>query len=537
MTPYADTLTAAPAPATVPALLTGRQYLRASQDKRGRGDSVESQSDANREGAAQHYPPITITGTYTDNNIGAWKRKGKSRDDFKGKSRDDFERLMSDLESDAFTDDVLVIFESARGSRRAGEWCTLIDLLEEKGKRVYVTTHGRLYDPSNNRDRRTLQEDAVDAEYAGGKISEGVQRGVNKAAKQGRPYGKCPYGYRPVYDSRNGKLINWEPDPTPAARGDKSWSGIIAELFNRLAKAHTLYAIAADFKARGILNKGEKRGGKSGSGKPKPFSPEQLREIAQRVVYAEYPDDKDKGKGTRNHRGTLYKGTWPALVSKGVFDEVQRRLNDPKRRTSDSGQPKHELGRILRCGYCRTDDGEATPLSVRSRNGGIFVCPRGCVEIKKDPVDMELIGTAEKPGMVLRYLASDAVYRDFSATPKDEAKAEAAEDRIKSLRAELGELEDWRPRKPSEIEYKSQAIDDMRAEIRGLEAQTQALRMPAVLAELKPGPDIAKRWAAAPLSVRRTVLRLLLTPEVLGETRVMKGRGVPVGERIVVRYQ
>ena len=80
------------------------------------------------------------------------------------KTRGDFARLLADLDHDRFRADLLVLWESSRGSRRVGEWATLVDLLEDRGVHVYVTTHARFYDPANARDRRSLMEDAVDAE-------------------------------------------------------------------------------------------------------------------------------------------------------------------------------------------------------------------------------------------------------------------------------------------------------------------------------------------------------------------------------------
>jgi len=38
------------------------------------------------------------------------------------------------------------------------------------------TTHGRTYDPANPRDRRMLQEDAVDSEYETAKLSMRAKR-------------------------------------------------------------------------------------------------------------------------------------------------------------------------------------------------------------------------------------------------------------------------------------------------------------------------------------------------------------------------
>ncbi|MDQ0664685.1 DNA invertase Pin-like site-specific DNA recombinase [Arthrobacter ulcerisalmonis] len=97
---------------------------------------------------------------------------------------------MADLEEDAFGAGALGLWESSRGSRRTGEWVDLIELCEERGIRIWVTTHGRLYDPANARDRRTLLEDAVDSEYESAKTSKRLQRDMRSDAEKGRPHGR-----------------------------------------------------------------------------------------------------------------------------------------------------------------------------------------------------------------------------------------------------------------------------------------------------------------------------------------------------------
>ena len=48
--------------------------------------------------------------------------------------------------------------------------------------KVWVTTHNRLCNPSNARDRKSLHEDAVDAEYERDKSSERICRDIRDAS-------------------------------------------------------------------------------------------------------------------------------------------------------------------------------------------------------------------------------------------------------------------------------------------------------------------------------------------------------------------
>ncbi|ONK25217.1 hypothetical protein BLX87_00960 [Bacillus sp. VT-16-64] len=129
-------------------------------------------------------------------------------------------------------------------SRRVGEWVDLIDLCKEREVRIWVTTHGRLYDPANARDRRTLLEDAVDAEYESDKTSERIRRNVRAAAEAGRPHGKNVYGYQRVYDGKTRELLRVDEHLEQAA--------IVREAARRVLAGESFYAIAKDFNLRGI---------------------------------------------------------------------------------------------------------------------------------------------------------------------------------------------------------------------------------------------------------------------------------------------
>jgi site-specific DNA recombinase len=136
----------------------------------------------------------------------------------------------------------LWLWESSRGSRKVGEWVTLIELCEQQQVKIHVTTHNRTYDPSNGRDRRSLLEDAVDSEYESGKISARLKRAAAANAAAGKPHGRAPYGYRRRYDERTKKLIAQEEDPIEAP--------VIRELFERVKSGHSLRSIALDWEAR-----------------------------------------------------------------------------------------------------------------------------------------------------------------------------------------------------------------------------------------------------------------------------------------------
>ncbi|MFP3987090.1 recombinase family protein [Streptomyces sp. E11-3] len=100
--------------------IVAREYRRLS-DAKG-GTSLERQGADNRSTAAEY--GWTLGQPYSDNGLSASR--------YARKTRDDFERLVADLLNGDFGADVLMLWESSRGSRQVGEWVSFIELCEEK---------------------------------------------------------------------------------------------------------------------------------------------------------------------------------------------------------------------------------------------------------------------------------------------------------------------------------------------------------------------------------------------------------------------
>ena len=114
------------------------------------------------------------------------------------KTRKDWPLLLADI--NAGRAGVLWLWESSRGDRKLSTWARLLEDCREHGVRIYVETHGRLYDMANARDWRTLAEDGTDSEYESAKTSQRTTRSAVKRAKAGRPVGHAPYGYTRWYE-------------------------------------------------------------------------------------------------------------------------------------------------------------------------------------------------------------------------------------------------------------------------------------------------------------------------------------------------
>lgn len=476
------------------------EYLRVSRDASGRAKSndqqhVENTADREAQGWAAGR-------TYAD--VGSASK-------YATKAREGFDQLLADLRGGQKfkPGDVLHMWESSRGSRKQAVWATLLDLLADAQVLVRITSHGRTYDLSNPRDRRSLDEDGTDSAYESAKTSKRIIRDVAFAAIEGKPHGRCPYGFTRLYDPRTGRLLAQEPEPAEAA--------VIRRLFRDLAKGRSFKSIARDFEARGI----EKRSGG-------PFTGAHLRVLARTPAYAGLRVHiAGRSGNARWTEAQLTKATWPAIVPRAHWLAVQRLLDTPGRLTRRPGRGVHLLSRIGRCGECGGPLAAKLYKGTRPRH---YICQdRGCVRVDADELD----AIGEK--VVKQFLAR----RDNYQPPEDvSGELEAVRTELAEARAEHRALADA----GISLLLASMREPAILARIDKLEARERELEMPPELSgPLAPGPDIDVRWAGAEMAAKRRVAAVVLSARYVGVLSVLhspvRGHRVPVEERIEFRRE
>ncbi|NDL58611.1 recombinase family protein [Phytoactinopolyspora mesophila] len=486
-------------------MTTGREYLRVSVDRSGRQKSNDEQQEDNR----RCWSETDFGEPYRD--VGSASRHSRTR-------RDGFDDLLDDLRTDRFGAEHLVLWESSRGSRKVGEWVELLELCEQRSVKIAVTTHGRIYDPSNSRDRKSLIEDAVDSEYESSKISTRVRRDAAALAAAGHPHGPVRFGYRRRYDPDTRRIAGEEPDPAEAP--------VIEELFARLEAGDSLRAIATDYERRGITT----RTGKT-------MSPQFLRHFATNPAYAGL---RLHVPGRRNGRvkpgeGSLTEGQWPAIVSMSRWHAVQKLLGDPTRRTNHGrnvrrGAGRHFLSMIAVCDPC------GSVLIVGSENrtnrAPFYRCQQaGHVQVSKAGLD----DVAER--LIISYLRDR---RNTHVDPGADTELAALRDQIAAIQVELDDLADQVGRGDLTAALAARAEPGIRKRLETAQQREIELSTPGVLRRLLgPGADIAARWADMPMSAKREAARLVLSPGYVGQLRVTPNpvpgrRGTPVEERVVL---
>lgn len=493
---------------TSPRLVTVRlfrEFLRVSKDRSGREKSPTQQHadhvrDAEANGFGLHGSPYREIGSASKYNP---------------KERDEFPRLIADLRAGRFGADGLAMWEGSRGSRKVSEWALLLDLLAEGRKLVWVSTHRRMYDPLNPRDRRTLLEEAVDAEYESGKSSERLRRDAADRAAEGAPGGRLSWGYRSVYDERSGRLVRREPD------WESGRPELVNELFDRFVAGTPLSRIERDWAAKGIVN-----------GKGAPFRSVDLRHMLRNRTYigerVHIPGRQTRWWKARD-AAIMTTGQWEPIVDRAVFFEAQGILDDPSRVTTRPGGARHLLSMIALCDPC------SSPMRAgKGRDQPVYRCGgAGCTTVPKDELDVLGLRRMED------YLSSKNVHQGLrQADARDSEELGKVRADIAKENAELSNLKARTKAGELTIDFAASVEPGIRARLADLEERRRELETPPELRGLVGTREEVHALLTSidDIGRLRRVARLVLSRPLAGEMRVLqspsRGHRVPVKDRV-----
>ncbi|NUQ88921.1 MAG: recombinase family protein [Glycomyces artemisiae] len=472
----------------MPELRTEREFLRVSIDTSGEEVSIEEQRAANIRDAASrrtelHPDPYRDTGS-----ISHHARKPRAGD---------WERMIADIRADRFGADGLRLWESSRAYRTMADTVLLLDLLRERRIWLTITTHDRVYNPCNWRDRKSLLEDAIDNESESAKTSDRTLRSVAARAEKGRPHGRLPFGYRAVYDSDTGKLIRREP------RDDEA--DLLREAYRRIAQGHTLYMIVNDW---------EKRGAFTRSGVP--WKTTNLGKALVRTTYAgirQHDPGWMEVNGQRNPtaRARRTEATWEPIVDRDLWLRVRAILNRPERRHNAGSRIAHEFTGVIGCVPCTSG------LRVNKSHGNLVYRCHDCrgVQIRKE--DTDEVVTA----VLFGYMSQPAVYNRTFHSRDSAAALSAAQLALAEAERELEELRTLGETRQLTAVTVARMEPPLVAEVQRLGAVVDGLDTPdEIWSMLPPGRDIEARWGEAAVSTRHTVAKRVLTPRYAGRPMV-----------------
>ena len=306
--------------------------------------------------------------------------------------------------------------------------------------------------------------------------------------------GHRPFGYRLL---GGGKLAIIE---TEAAVLRQAAAEVLASIWdpalNRPSGGESLASLAAGLREAGITTPAGK-----------PWTAKMLREALLKPSIAGLAVVHERHRDTGEHRISLQRAEWPAIIDRDTWDAVCAKLRDPARLTSKGNTPRHLGTGIYTC-HC------GAPVKVHSggrRRQPAYVCngEGRCVRRLASAVDAvavaHVIARLERPDLTSLLRPVPAAGVDVAALRKRRTVLEARGKAAARMFA-LGEI--------PEAEY-AEAARVRKAELDKIAAELATPTAADPLAEFRDGADAGEVWRGLSLARKRAVLRLLVQVRIL----------------------
>ncbi len=426
-------------------------YLRISLDQTGEGLAVARQREQCQQIIEQR--GWTAVAEFVDNSISASDAR---------KNRPGYDALVKAYEAGRF--DALVTYDLDRLTRQPRQLEDWVDAAEGKGLALVTangeadltTDAGRLF----ARIKMAVARSEVERKSARQKAAA-LQR-----AQLGRP----PLGVRLTGYTPKGETVPDEAD-------------LVRRVFKLFHSGESLKSTAR------ILTEG---GAMARNGKP--WNPSSVRDILTNPRYA----------GRAVYDGQVLegvRGSWEALVTDDVFDVVQARLSDPRRRTQQGTDRKHLGSGLYLCDECGA--------RVTGFAGSQYRCKATHVNRVRAGVDQYVMDVLTE-----RLSRGDAA--QLLAGP-DEALAPLTE-RVRALRDQIAAADaDYDAGYIDGVRYHART-ERVRADLEAVEREMRGYQTGTALDEVLSAPDPVAAFVGGSLMAKRTVI------ETLCEVRLRRGR-------------
>jgi len=516
--------------------LVAREYLRVSKSDGDRGTESSRSTDdqhADNKAAVKKQGWKLHAEPFVEPDISASR--------FSTEERARFQAMVADMEAGQFGADVLVLWENSRGSRRPGEWIDLLEICAEQGIRIWVTSHGRLYDPNVSYDRKTLLTAAVDSEYESGLTSERLKRTMKRNAKKGRVHGKNLYGYRRLreYDPKKRKEVIKKiiPDPEQAP--------VVREAVRMLLAGSSYYAVAKHFNEQGYPTR---RKAYKDHNQHRGWTAVSIKQMVEMPAYRglrQHTTEVIKD-GKKMKRQRFYKvKQWPPLISAEEWAGLEARFKHDKAKwpRERSDEIKHLLTGVARCAVCGSimrvgkqnagprkvviDDAGAPvlypkghryagkPKKVSEGSYSTYIC-QGAPGRTGFHVAMreEHLDDAITRAVLARLEAPDFLARAGGRDDAVDAERQAVLDEIAGHEAWLEAVRE-RATRERKLDLLFDQQDRTEPLIRAAQRKLEALVKvdPEVLELVKAG-DVRRRWAGLSVGERRDIVAAVVTPVI-----------------------
>ncbi|MDP9692713.1 UNVERIFIED_ORG: DNA invertase Pin-like site-specific DNA recombinase [Arthrobacter globiformis] len=435
-------------------------YARISSDDGSALGVARQIEDCTREAERRGWPVAEV---YTDNDVSATKAK----------VRPAYERMLAAIEERGI--DALVVYDVDRLTRTPAELERFIDLADRH--HASLASVGGELDLATPQGRLTARIKGSVARHEVEQMSRRLKRKFDANAKEGKPHGVTPFGYRrEVITDEHGKAAGYREviDPVQAEA--------IRELYRMVIAGESLRSMAAYLNASGF---------KTGRGNG--FQGNVVGNMLRKPRYA----------GHRTHdKQIIGKGDWEPIVSQEIYDQALAVLSTPGRRHSRGLEPKYLLSGIVLCGRC----GTAMRPNVSTRRPPCYICP-DCMKLTRQ---MEPVHEVVNAVMVAR-LSSPALIAAMAAKPDELEAATAARD---ALLARMDTTADMYAAGEMADRQFARINAQLQEQLTVAERLVRSLQPKGVMDGMT-GPNAATGWAAASIERRREIIRTLARITIL----------------------
>jgi site-specific DNA recombinase len=432
-------------------------YCRISDDREGRGLGVARQEDDCRQLCDRR--GFHVVETLVDNDLSAYS----------GKPRPGYKRLVELVKAGAV--DAVVVWHNDRLTRSPRELEDLIAFVEATNVVIATVTAGD-YDLATPTGRMVARIVGATARQESEHKSERNRRKARELAQAGKLTGggTRPFGY--------------EADRVTIRQDE---ADLIRDAVDHLLAGESVYAIVADWRARGVVTPAGK-----------PWQPGPLRRMLASARIS----------GRKTHRGVIQdaRAVWPGIITPAKSDRVRAVLS--VRRTR-SAPRKYLLTGLAVCGRC------GTKLVARPRGDGTpcYVCPgvpeEGCgrIRILSEPLEQLVADT-------LIEVLDTPKLADAMRTSKSDAVGE-----LQALRDQEEELARmWARREITRASWQA-ATDEITKQLDEVRGELDDEARHRVAADLIGAGGLAKRWAGLGFDQQRLILETLVEAVTVGPGR------------------
>jgi DNA invertase Pin-like site-specific DNA recombinase len=466
-----------------------------SSDKTGAGLAVERQEADCRELASRLGGEVVEV--FTDNSISAYS----------GKRRPGYEALLEAMRSGRI--DAVVAWHGDRLHRSMVELEEYVNASETHGVATHTVKAGAI-DLATPSGRLVARQLGAVARYEVEHAVERVRAAKLQAAKAGKPSGgNRAYGYEP-----GGMVI------------DEHEAQYVREAIDRYIRGDSWRSIALDFNARSITTANGNL-----------WKPINIANMATLPRHAGY----------RSHNGMLYEATWPPIISRDTYEQLQ--LTIKRRRELDNRRTyakKHLLTGFVFCGLCgnrmnitnaQNRDGSYSPC-FSCRKIDQFGNPTGCGKVKrrKDPVEHLVVES------VLYRLDTPDLGALLGQSEHDDGELRARLTEHAAQSARLQEILDaYASGDLTMTEWKT-AKATAQAKLDELDGAIARLTSRRTVAHVPVGQTVRQAWENGNLEWRRQLLdalieKVLIHPRELGDQKVRYENWIFNPERVQIVWR